>query len=151
MTRSEFDGGWKILKGAGLPWQHEPEGGVFYSMLRDMPATTWGEVVRRAVSRLKFFPTPVVLRDLADEAMRDAEIARRDALGLPAGPPDPRERVTFLRGRSDFPKLPNESFVDYLKRLSDSGIIDDGSEESAETLAARMRADAARAPESWVE
>ncbi len=138
MTREEFKGGWKLLKGAGLPCQGEPSEALFYGKLRDLPAKAWAEVVSRAIDVCTFFPVPAKLREIAEEVLRDQEIARRAALGLPSGPPDPRERVTFMEGRKDLPKDPNETFTGYLRRIAtDPKVIADAMDEAPPTPAVR--------------
>lgn len=156
MTRPEFDGGWKVLRGAGLPTTTEPDPNVFYGALRELQAEVWKETVRRAASTCTFFPVIASLRDIAYSVLRDNVAAKTEAKRLPAG----RDCVEFTGGHPALPKRPGEGFCEYMERLGISLGYATGVAESdprvdeaadAAKLAAAMRADANRAPKKYWE
>jgi hypothetical protein len=63
MTRSEFNGGWKMLEGIGWPGTRNPE--IYFGALQDLDARQWAKAVATAISNCDFFPVPKALREMA--------------------------------------------------------------------------------------
>lgn len=156
MTRGQFNGAWALLQGAGLPTRSAPNPDVFFAALQDVDAVMWGAVVQRAIKECAFFPTPFSLREFASgllsEQIRAKQVHPQDQQrALASG----REAVEFRGGHPDLPRQEDEGFCEYLERLA----IFLGFKTGANTsdpradhdLAARMRADAARAAASWTD
>lgn len=155
MTRSEFTGGWTVLKKAALPTSAEqPDEDVCFGALQDIDAKLWGLTVRKAVRECAFFPTPFSLREIATGILSEqikAKHVHPSDRQLTSG----RNAVEFRSGHPDCPKNPSEGFLEYLERLSiflgyKTGVATDDP-RATDDLAARMRADAERAGESWAD
>lgn len=109
VTRKEFIGGWKTLKGAGLQGGKESSEDVYFSALESIPAKDWGDLVRRAIIECTFFPPVGSLLELHYSIQRESR-------ALP--PPRSRELPAPVVGDPACPAKPGEQLFEYLERLA---------------------------------
>ncbi len=70
MTRSEFEGGWKMLEGVGWPGKAERNPEVYFGALRDLSSQQWQAAVATAIrSGAEFHPVPRALREMGVAAL----------------------------------------------------------------------------------
>jgi hypothetical protein len=109
VTREEFDGGWRTLKGVWPKADQSPD--VYFGVLNGLDAWTWGHVVREAIKESTFFPHPTALLDSAYSVERER---RRNVLAFP---PPPIMGGNVL-GHPACPARDGEHFFAYLERLA---------------------------------
>lgn len=115
MTKKQFKGGWKVLRGAGLQGGKDADEDIYFEILKDIDAKDWGDVVARANRDCAFFPQASALLEIYFAVQREARLREQEKERVARRS---RELPPVALGHPAFPAQPGMKLFAYLEALA---------------------------------